>query len=534
MKRLFWATFIAALLQLAPSIGSAQHVAPLILTEPEIQEIRSPALFTRRLGRISFNPNGWKFQPGAFWDAAGDGYSHIESRISNDYLSLLRDQLYQSGIFPNEVKDRVALNVSMLEFKQSSSVGADMEQKNPLTSGSVLTTRVTMSYELMLDDKPVGAWRITTSAASNSIIPYARPKESTDTALKRNLRSFVLRIIADFSPEQAPRANAALAALGSETDNTRTVIGYLVLGAGKVANATATAVGTVASALAENSGAIAAGMAQTSNQMAAFNAQQNQAYQGAFARSVEGRNARTAMTSSTQVSLPGGAPVAAAAAAQKPTTLSTIELPNYRAQVATISTVKDACPPGSSPARYPNGQYKAIPPSAYCIKDPQEGASKQADKIPSGASERVAKKTNSDSLRNASNDNGTRGGSDSEKRKTKWGPVKLEAVAICNQSPKNGKWQCYGPVQNEPFHENATLEEALRGQHCAGGTLAAGGPSMQGVQWNAYRCGHSLGFGDNDIAKRYSLITPRASYICPADQLGDGRCTVAYDGQDKR
>jgi hypothetical protein len=89
-------------------------------------------------------------------------------------------------------------------------------------------------------------------------------------------------------------------------------------------------------------------------------------------------------------------------------------------------------------------------------------------------------------------------------------------------------------VQNEPFHDNATLASALAGQHNAGGAAAGGGPLLEGVQWNAYQCGHSLGYGDSDVATRYSLIIPRRSYICPADQLGDGRCTTLYDGQDKR
>ena len=124
---------------------------------------------------------------------------------------------------------------------------------------------------------------------------------------------------------------------------------------------------------------------------------------------------------------------------------------------------------------------------------------------------------------------------DSPKSKEiEWGPIKLEAIAICNQSAKNSKWQCYGPVQNEPFHDGASLESSLAGQRCAGGTWAAGGPILEGVQWQAYRCGHSLGFGDYDVAQRYSLITARRSYICRKDQTGDGRCSTIYDGQDKR
>ena len=213
---------------------------------------------------------------------------------------------------------------------------------------------------------------------------------------------------------------------------------------------------------------------------------------------------------------------------------SNLELPKYQPQVATISSVRNECPPGSSPARHANGQYVTIPPSAYCIKDTQSASGMQTEKSRNGATaDSATTRQPSANKRNADNDGSSMGDSDSKNKKTMWGPIKLEAIAICNQSPKNGKWQCYGPVQNEPFHDSPSLESALRGQQCAGGIFAAGGPVLDGVQWNAYRCGHSLGYGDNDVAKRYSLVTARRSYICPADQLGDGRCTTLYDGQDK-
>lgn len=118
--------------------------------------------------------------------------------------------------------------------------------------------------------------------------------------------------------------------------------------------------------------------------------------------------------------------------------------------------------------------------------------------------------------------------------KVEWGPVKLEAIAICRQSTKNKKWACDGALDNQTLVDEPTLESALGRQHCSGGTLAAGGPVIDGLQWDAYRCGHSLGAGDYDVAKKHGLITARRSYICPANQLGDGRCTTAYDGQDKR
>jgi hypothetical protein len=118
-------------------------------------------------------------------------------------------------------------------------------------------------------------------------------------------------------------------------------------------------------------------------------------------------------------------------------------------------------------------------------------------------------------------------------KKVEWGPVQKEAVAICRQQ-KKGTWQCFGPLDNDVLGGDATLEVALARQHCAGGTWAAGGPTLHDEQFEAYRCGHALGAGDYDLVKRYNLITAQRSYICPKYALGDGRCTTPYDGQDKR
>jgi len=121
-----------------------------------------------------------------------------------------------------------------------------------------------------------------------------------------------------------------------------------------------------------------------------------------------------------------------------------------------------------------------------------------------------------------------------EAAKPKWGSIQLEAIAICRQSTKSGKWECNGALDNQTIVDEPTLKSALGRQHCAEGIWAAGGPVLDGNQWDAYRCGHSLGAGDYDVVKRYGMITARRSYICPQDQLGDGRCSTIYDGQDKR
>jgi len=46
------------------------------------------------------------------------------------------------------------------------------------------------------------------------------------------------------------------------------------------------------------------------------------------------------------------------------------ELPKYQPQVVTIPSWPQTCPPGSVPARHPNGTSVTVAPGAYCIKDP--------------------------------------------------------------------------------------------------------------------------------------------------------------------
>jgi uncharacterized membrane protein YgcG len=62
----------------------------------------------------------------------------------------------------------------------------------------------------------------------------------------------------------------------------------------------------------------------------------------------------------------------AAAAQARPVTVAAVqpELPKYQPQVVTIPSWPQTCPPGSVPARHPNGTPVTAAPGAYCIKDP--------------------------------------------------------------------------------------------------------------------------------------------------------------------
>jgi hypothetical protein len=59
-----------------------------------------------------------------------------------------------------------------------------------------------------------------------------------------------------------------------------------------------------------------------------------------------------------------------------------------------------------------------------------------------------------------------------------------------------------------------------------------GGPVIDGVTWDAYRCGWGLGGGDYDVIKRYGTVAAQRSYMCRL--LHVGKCTDIYDGQDRR
>ena len=202
------------------------------------------------------------------------------------------------------------------------------------------------------------------------------------------------------------------------------------------------------------------------------------------------------------------------------------EPPRYQSQVVVVPSGPASCPPGSSPARHSNGQTIAVPAVAYCVKDTSGGAASNhtqtgggigSGSVPAATPVHVVKSDTAEP-------NSTR---------MDWGPLQREAMAICNLG-KNGKWRCDGPVQLELLHDSPSIEAALRGQQCQGGTPVAGGPVINGERWDAFRCNHAIGYGDRDIGAKYGLAAMQRAFMCPKGQLGDGRCATFYDGQDKQ
>lgn len=220
------------------------------------------------------------------------------------------------------------------------------------------------------------------------------------------------------------------------------------------------------------------------------------------------------------------------------TTKRVPQIVQYVPQKVTIPSWAESCPPGSSPARNPNGTTVTAGSGAgYCIKDGSKGGLQVAS---TGTGDNKSSNgtggSNNGSSKSSSDDDSAQSGSGTvpskgKDKKPKWGPVQLEALAVCHQNIKNQKWECNGALDNQLVADELTVESALERQHCAGGTLTVGSPVIKGIQWQVYQCGHSLGAGDYDVAKRYNLVTPRRSYICPANS--SKRCSNPYTGQDK-
>lgn len=236
--------------------------------------------------------------------------------------------------------------------------------------------------------------------------------------------------------------------------------------------------------------------------------------------------------------------LASAASAESAPSRPQAQIVQYVPQTVTLPTFAERCPAGSSPARHPNGTpITAGSGAAVCLPDPKaagqavvSGQSGAGSKLASASGATGSSFGSTGSSSNAHVSSGGSGGSGQDKaggsvKKTRWGSVQPELLAICREGTKKKGWECNGGHDNQILADEP-LERALDRQHCAGGTLTVGGPVIKGQQWQVYQCGKGVGPGDYDVAKRYNLVTPRRSYICPASS--SGRCTILYTGQDKQ
>lgn len=231
---------------------------PLTLTSAESTGATSNVtLFDRQVGQVTLTWSGLCIACGDFSDNYTYGHDHVVRRLKSRELErFISNQLSSSNIFSRQSTGTVDIRAQITDLAQESSIGAAAEKKRKMSSGAVLTARMSVRYDMYDGEEVVGSWTVSSSAQSNSLAAATRIAESFDLAAKRNVRALILTIIENHNPKDAHRARLALAQLESEVDSTRTAFGYLMFGAGR----TAGAVGAVVEAVAENGGAIAAGM----------------------------------------------------------------------------------------------------------------------------------------------------------------------------------------------------------------------------------------------------------------------------------
>jgi hypothetical protein len=242
---------------------------PFTLTEQDLKEIAPVApVFSQGVSWVKFEKGTVCTNCGDYSDTNGIGQDQIDWRLNQGFLALLAQQIGPSPVFPQTGPKPLTLKVFLVKLDQQSSVGAQAERKSVITSGAVLTTRITLRYELADDtDRLMDSWVVTTTARSNSLAASTRLSENIDAVLKRNLRAFLLRVVADHSPADAPRAMRALAALQSEVDNKRIALAYLVYGATKTVTTTADVIGDGVVAVAQHPEAVSAGLNSSADGM---------------------------------------------------------------------------------------------------------------------------------------------------------------------------------------------------------------------------------------------------------------------------
>jgi TPR repeat protein len=212
------------------------------------------------------------------------------------------------------------------------------------------------------------------------------------------------------------------------------------------------------------------------------------------------------------------------------------EPPKYQPQVVTLPKPDLVCPPGST---WHNAAGVGAKGGTCYADAPAKGqtrsgasASSSSDRPVSASGTTTRPQTPTASGGATSSDVSTPTTSERQPPKTVWGPIQLEALAICRKGEKNGKWWCDGPVQDDIIFDSPTVEDALSTVGCSPAISAAGGTTKDGKQDDVYRCGYGLRSYDRNIAKIHRLVTAQRSYICP--QYEGSKCTTFYDGQDKR
>lgn len=267
----FVSIFLGACASPSEMLGWAKD-EPFVITAPEkSQYLTATPVFSKGIAHVIFIKGNICLACGDFSDTNGIGIAHIEGRLNFWFPELLKHEIGESTLF-SPVPKSLVVKSKLLSIDQHSSVGERAERANIMTSGAVLTTKVSVQYDLIDGNNVAGSWVVTTSARSNSLVASTRLTENIDGALKRNVRAFLLRLVADYSPSDRVRATNALASLQSEVDNKRIALAYLVYGTTKVVTTTAGAIGDGLLVVAQNSDVVVAELNKMPGQMKALDA----------------------------------------------------------------------------------------------------------------------------------------------------------------------------------------------------------------------------------------------------------------------
>lgn len=194
------------------------------LSSSELKQLKaSSAYFKRNLGRVS-----------------------VENFNDDEFRHFLKNELTACGAFSEVAEEKLRVRATAIDISDDSNGDSDV----PALSGRSRTYHAKFKYELLDGENVVASWVIKTHGTSNSVTAD-RNMEAYLSAIKRNVRSFILTLKATYDPVGAEDARNALVALGSESDNTRSIVGSLFLGGVAVARTTAAAVDSVADGLAD-------------------------------------------------------------------------------------------------------------------------------------------------------------------------------------------------------------------------------------------------------------------------------------------
>lgn len=511
-------------------LSAVAHASNVSLSEADVRAMnfRTPLLdYAPGPVKAVVKP-GLCLDCGDYWRPYGTEAALYLKIFQADFRTQLKTVIQGSGLLKG-TGPRMVLQATLEDFKGSSSVDASTESRNPLSSAAVLTITTVVRYEMLEGERVLASWIVESRGSSGSMQKW---EEACGRSLARNIRKFMAGLKQDLVQDLTPEERAFIAQVDQERDSKRSLIGNIMVGVAKTTKVAGEVGGVTMRALAAEGTVIMNGRSFDEFQRdsrADLAATHDQLVRNVTAQSAERQRLQdeheARLRDVDRQRAERLAEDRALAAQQRPAAEATpkVVIPEYRPAVVTLPSWPKECPPGSSPWRGSDGSTAAAP-GAVCIRDDD---ARRRTASSSGATAETGAAANG---QKAGATPGDKAGDEKAAghKKVEWGEVLLEAVAVCRQSTKSGKWVCNGSLDNQIIVDEPTLESALERQRCTEGVETIGGPVLEGVQWQAYACGRGLEAGGFDIVKRYGLITPQRSYRCKRSH--SGMCAELYEG----